>query len=137
MIREVTNEVQETPKAEKTFEWADLKDIVIAQVQSILHDVVLCKKNDAETRNNVAQAVNAALRPLVDMCIIDSEIVVCDERNNDKEVVNEGELQLQIGVRVKSGEEYKVYTFHMSKSEDFWMQMLFDDDTGICEDLIN
>ena len=129
--------MHETPKAEKIFEWADLKDIVIAQVQSILHNVVLCKENDAETRNNVTQAVNAVLQPLVDMSIINSEIVVCDERNNDKEVVAEGEFQLQIGVRVKSSEEYKVYTFLMSKSDDFWMQMLLDDGSGICEDLIN
>lgn len=137
MIREVTNEVRETPKAGRTFEWADLKDIVLAQVQSVLKESVLNKKNDAGTRANVVQAVDAVIRPLADKGVVSGVVVVCDERNNDEETVAEGELQLQIGVRARSGEKYKVYTVVMSRSDDFWMQMLLDDGSGICEDLIN
>ena len=137
MIREVTNEVRETPKAEKTFEWTDLKDIVLSQVQNVLKESILYENNDAGTRAKAAQAVDAVVRPLADKSIINNVVVVCDERNNDEEVVAEGELQLQMGVRARSGEEYKVYTFLMSRSDDVWMQMMLDDDSGMCEDLVN
>jgi len=63
MIREVTNEVREAPKAGKALEWADLKDIVLAQVQSVLKESVLRGKNDAGTRAEAVQTVDAeALR---------------------------------------------------------------------------
>jgi hypothetical protein len=86
-----------------------MKKEISTEVQSIIDENSLFEINDVITREKVAAAVVDRLSRERSM----NFIVVCDETNNTPEVIYNNTLK--IDVYVKSGGNFMVYNFEVSR----------------------
>lgn len=125
MIREVDpEEVHEPVQVVQKIEWDNVKSIVIAQVQNVMKTFAY-EHNDAATQANAKRLVSLVLQPYVDVLTIYSFKVVCDDRTNDKETVEDNSFHLQLGIKPVMQREFIVYDFVLSacgnESGGAWM----------------
>ena len=121
MIREVDpEEVHEPVHVVQKIEWDSVKSIVIAQVHNVMKTFAY-EHNDAATQANAKRLVSLVLQPYVDTVTIYSFKVVCDDRTNDKETVEDNSFHLQLGIKPVMQHEFIVYDFVLSSSDGVWM----------------
>lgn len=88
----------------------DIEDLIQSQLFGAIR-LFRQEKNENATWGRLYEVASAIVKPFKDYGVISDYKVVCDDRVNDQEAIDENELHMQIGLKTETGARFRPYHF--------------------------
>ena len=88
----------------------DIEDLIQSQLFGAIR-LFKSEKNENATWGSLYEVASAIVKPFKDYGVISDYKIVCDDRVNDQEAIDENELHMQVGLKIETGARYRPYHF--------------------------
>ena len=88
----------------------DIEDLIQSQLFGAIR-MFKQEKNENATWGRLYEVASAIVKPFKDYGVISDYKIVCDDRVNDQEAIDENELHMQIGLKIETGARFRPYHF--------------------------
>ena len=88
----------------------DIEDLIQSQLFGAIR-LFKQEKNENATWGRLYEVASAIVKPFRDYGVISDYKIVCDDRVNDQEAIDENELHMQVGIKLEDDERFRPYHF--------------------------
>ena len=88
----------------------DIEDLIQSQLFGAIR-LFRQEKNEKATWGRLYEVASAIVKPFRDYGVVSDYKIVCDDRVNDKEAIDENELHMQVGIKLEGDEKFRPYHF--------------------------
>lgn len=90
----------------------DIEDLIQSQLFGAIR-LFRHEKNEPSTWHRLYEIANAILGPVRDNGLVVDFKVVCDDRVNNQEALDENVLNMQVGLKTETGARFRPYHFSL------------------------
>lgn len=88
----------------------DIEDLIQSQLFGAIR-LFRQEKNENATWGRLYEVASAIVKPFKDYGVISDYKIVCDDRVNDQEAIDDNELHMQVGIKLEGDEKFRPYHF--------------------------
>ena len=114
----------------------DIEDLIQSQLFGAIR-LFKQEKNENATWGRLYEVASAIVKPFKDYGVISDYKIVCDDRVNDQEAIDENELHMQIGLKIETGARFRPYHFSVILDDTGTAMMIPPDLIGADFDFVN